>query len=252
MEQSVPSIGETHDDADRPSALVGLALGGALVAYGMRRRSVLGLAAGVVGAGVLAATLAPRLAPHVAIGLAGPRSIDVDIDVVVNRPRAAVFNFFRNFENLPLLGGILHSVDDYDDGRSRWRIMSGGTLVEWDVLVAKYLPPRVIGWESVPGAPVESSGTVRFDAIDESTTRVCVSVHYIPRSDVAARAFAPLRARRPERRVRAAFGRVESAMARAAAPDVRRREPLYPLPEVPPAGTSAPPDAGSGDGPPQH
>lgn len=248
MSSNAPSVDrETPEEHEALSPLIGLGVGGALVVYGVRRRGFSGMAAGIIGAGLLAVTLAPRLAPRVSIGRSGPRSIDVDLDVVVNRPRPAVFDFFHNFENLPLLGGILHSVDDYDDGRSRWRVMGGETLVEWDVLVTKYLPPRVIGWESVPGAAVESSGTVRFDALDPATTRVCVSVHYIPRSEAAIDAFAAMRPRHPARKVRAAIGRVEAAMQRAAAPDVHFREPLFPLPEPPSDDAPASPGVAAGD-----
>jgi uncharacterized membrane protein len=248
MESGVPSVSpETHDDGDGPSPLLGIALGAALIAFGRGRRSPAGLAAGIAGAGVLAATLVPHLKPRASAPFANARPIDVGADFTVTRPVAAVFDFFRNFENFPLLGGVLHSVDDYDDGRSRWRVMGRGGLVEWDVLVTKYLPPQVIAWESVPDAPVESAGMVRFDAVDAGTTRIRVSLHYLPCTEAAARAFHPLRIRRPERRVRDAIGRVEDTMNRLASTPAPIRRPRFPLPEAPAAGTSRAPGDSPGD-----
>lgn len=254
MESVVPSVSteaETDEGLDRPSTLLGVAVGAALIAFGRERRTPAGLLAGIAGAGVLAATLVPRLTSRMPAPFAGARPIDVSADFVVNRPVNAVFAFFRNFENFPLLGGVLHSVDDYDDGRSRWRVLGRGGLVEWDVLVTKYLPPQVIGWESVPGAPVESAGMVRFDPVDAGTTRIRLTVHYLPQTVAAARAFHPLRVRRPERRVRAAIGRVEDTMNRLAARPAVPRRPQFPLPDAPPSGTSPAPDATSGDAAPQ-
>lgn len=239
METDVPSVSPAPARSDITSLLLGLAAAGLLIRFGMRHRTVFGTAAGIAGAGVLGALVAPRLAPRVS-RRAG-RTIELNTEFVVERPQRAVFDFFRNFENFPLLGGLLHSVEDFDDGRSLWRVMGRGTLVEWQVIVTKYVPPRVIGWESVAGAAVESSGMLRFEALDASTTRVGVALHYRPVSDAAARAFHGLLVGRSERRVRAAIERVDAAMQRALEPDVHRRTPRYPLPESPVAAMTPPP-----------
>jgi uncharacterized membrane protein len=217
------------DGADR--MIGGMALAGALIAYGMRRRGLAGMASGIAGAGLLASLVAPRLAPRVRQAASSPRAIDVQGSVTVERPVGEVFAFFRNFEHFPLLGGMLHSIVDYDDGRSRWRILGrDGSVLEWDVIVTKYVPNRVIAWESAAGAPVESSGVVRFHAVDDGATCLDLAVHYLPRTTEAARVLRPL-ASRPERRVRAAIDRIEEAMQRAEQPGFYDRAPLHPLPD---------------------
>lgn len=209
----------------------GMALAGALIAYGMRRRGLAGFTSGIAGAGLLASIVAPRLAPRVRAAASAARPIDVEGSIVVHRPPAEVFAFFRNFEHFPLLGGMLHSVDDFDDGRSRWRVVGrDGSVLEWDVIVTKYVPKRVIAWESAGRGPVESSGVVRFHAIDDGATCLEVSVHYLPRTAEAARILRPV-ASRPERRVRAAITRIEEAMQRAEQPGFYDRVPLHPLPD---------------------
>lgn len=219
------------EDASAGSIVAGMALAGALVGYGMRRRGVFGLAAGAAGAGLLASIVAPRLAPHITRATGAYRPVDVERSFVVHRHVADVFAFFRNFEHFPLLGGVLHGVDDFDDGRSRWRIRGRqGAIVEWDVIVTKYVPQRVIAWESIGNGPVESAGTVRFRALGEAETQVDVNVHYLPRTELAAQALRPLISR-PERRVRAAIGRVEAAMSRAEQPGFYDRVPSHPLPD---------------------
>lgn len=218
-----------YDGADRIAG--GMALAGAMIAYGMRRRGLAGMASGIAGAGLLASILAPRFAPRVRQAASGSRPIDVRGTITLGRPVGEVFAFFRNFEHFPLLGGMLHSVDDFDDGRSRWRVLGrDGSVLEWNVIVTKYVPKRVIAWESTAGGPVESSGVVRFHAVDDDSTCLDVSVHYLPRTAEAARILRPF-ASRPERRVRAAIGRIEEAMYRAEQPGFYDRAPLHPLPD---------------------
>lgn len=210
----------------------GMAIAGALIAYGMRRRGLAGLVSGIAGAGLMASIVAPRLAPRVRQAASLARPIDVHGSITVERPVGAVFAFFRNFEHFPLLGGILHSVDDFDDGRSRWRVLGrDGSVLEWDVIVTKYVPKRVIAWESTAASPVESSGVVRFQSVGDDTTALDLTVHYFPRTAAAARVLRPL-ASRPERRVRAAIGRIEEAMQRAEQPGFYDRVPSHPLPDL--------------------
>lgn len=227
-----PAPPDSSRSSDDQQLLLGTAVAGVLIGFGLRRRGIVGTLAGIAGAGVLATLVAPRLAPRVSTRVRGRRAIDVTTEFVVDKPRAAVFAFFRNFENFPLVGGFIESIDDFDDGRSHWRVLHRGSAIEWDVIVTKYVPPRVIAWESVPGSPVESAGTVRFDAIDDATTCVRLSLSYRPVSPDAARAFVTA-LRRPERRISSALGRIDAAMERALEPDVHHRAPAFPLPEAP-------------------
>ncbi len=98
------------------------------------------------------------------------RSARLHLSLVVAQPVEVVFAFVRDFENFPCIIGALRSVRDYGDGRSHWcaSTPSGGTL-EWDTVTTKYVPNRVIAWESVPDAPVQMHGIVRFLPEDSHT-----------------------------------------------------------------------------------
>lgn len=236
MNHSRPLVLPTARIAASNDVLAGMALAGALIAYGMRRRGAFGFATGVAGAGLLASLVAPRVAPHINPTARALRAIDVSGSFIVARSPSEVFAFLRNFEHFPLLGGVLHSVEDFDDGRSRWRVAArDGTLIEWNVIVTKYVPSRVIAWESVRGGPIESSGTIRFTPVGEASTRVSVTLHYRPLTEAAAQAFRPLVRRRPERRVLAAIGRIEAAMQQAEQPGFYDRKPQHPLPDPAPS-----------------
>jgi uncharacterized membrane protein len=92
-----------------------------------------------------------------------------------------MFALCSNFENFPRVVGALRDITDFDDGRSRWTITTpSGDLLEWDVMVTKYVPGQVIAWESVPNAPVESTGVVRFAPEGPNRTRLDLTVRYRP------------------------------------------------------------------------
>ena len=227
-----PLPGTASRDVD--GIVGGSALAGAMIAYGMRRRGLLGFTAGVAGAAILAAVVVPRLVPS------GPRAdrprlprpLTLEGSFVVGRGAADVFAFFRNFEHLPMLTDLLDSVEDFDDGRSRWRIAANdGTMLEWDVIVSKYVPSRVIAWESVGRGPIDSRGTFRLHAVDEATTRVDMTACYAPQTAAAARALRRFTPRARGRELRDASQRIERAMLEAAQPGFYDRVPLHPLPD---------------------
>ena len=98
------------------------------------------------------------------------RGGEVRMSFVVEQPVERVFGFCRDFENFPRFIGSLRSVRDFGDGRSRWcaSTPAGGT-VEWSAVTTKYIPNRVIAWETVPGSPVHATGLMRFRPEDGST-----------------------------------------------------------------------------------
>lgn len=145
-----------------PALLLGIAAGALLGAR--RDRSPRVRAALTVGGLALfgAAAHRPVLQALVRAGTRR-RSASVRLSLVIPHPVEAVFAFVRDFENFPRVIGALREVRDYGDGRSHWcaSTPTGGTL-EWDTVTTKYVPNRVIAWQSVPGAPVEMTGSARF------------------------------------------------------------------------------------------
>src|ERR1700736_6001234 len=61
-------------------------------------------------------------------GLDHPRNINVRASVLVSRPRAEVYAFWRKLENLPLFMKHLESVDEIDEFTSAWKVKVPGGL----------------------------------------------------------------------------------------------------------------------------
>lgn len=189
------------DESSPLPRLAAVAGGAALVAWRARDQRTTGLAR-ALGAACLAAAAWPLV--EASLRLAGDRKrrLDVRSSVEIGRPLADVFDFFKDFENLPHAVRAVAAVYDSLDGRSHWVVRSRrGVALEWDAVTTKYVPRSVIGFESVPGGPVEVSITLRFAPLGPERTRLDVDVAYFAPNAELSDAIRALLARRPSRRM---------------------------------------------------
>jgi uncharacterized membrane protein len=198
----------------------------AVVAYGLSRRSLAGVA--------LAATAAPlayrgatgtwpgfaRGASDSRAALAAGRGIHVREAVRLEIPIDAVYGFWRRLENLPRFMSHLIDVTDLGDGRSHWVAEGpGGTAIAWDAEIINEIEDKVIGWKSLPGSDIATAGSVRFTPVRQGrSTQVTVHLQYSAPGGQAARFLA------------FAFGREPAHMVRE---DLRRVKRLLETGEIP-------------------
>ena len=160
----------------RAAATIG---GGALGAYGMRHRSVLGLAAAAVGIGLLARSFA-NMQGRQASGRHGMQTVELQKTIYIEASPETVFDAWSNYENFPQFMSNVQEVRDLGDGRSHW-VVSGpaGTLIEWDATVIESDRPRTLAWRTTQDAQVAHTGRVRFEPAGDGT-RVTVHMSYRP------------------------------------------------------------------------
>lgn len=132
-------------------------LGGALVAKGLQEKQH--------NYDVAHGCVEPRLPDT--------RGIVVERSLVIDRPRAQVYYFWRNLENLPRFMTNLVSVKDQGNGRSTWTAKGpkDGT-VTWDAEIIEDLEYEHIAWHSLPGSPIPNEGAVFFHALPNDRTEV--------------------------------------------------------------------------------
>ena len=109
--------------------------------------------------------------------------------IIVDRPAADLYAFWRHFANLPRIADILESVEVIDDVHSRWTISAPGEIpVQWDAEITKDLTDEMIGWRSIEGSPIETAGYVRFERAPSGRgTLVRVALEYgLPAGRVGA------------------------------------------------------------------
>lgn len=119
--------------------------------------------------------------------------------LIINRTPEEIYQFWRDFENLPRFMPHLESVQVTGEGRSHWVAKApAGTSVEWDAEVTEDRPNELISWRSLEGADVDNSGTVRFErATGNRGTVVKIDISYNPPGGVIGTAFAKLMGEEP-------------------------------------------------------
>ena len=202
--------------------------GGALAAYGLKRRATSGGAAALAGAALLYRGATGHCDVYGALGinranghahghgtgeiadngsdtrrrLGGARGIRVEESLTINRPIAEVYRFWRNFENLPQFMRHLESVAMREAGISHWVARGpGGMKVEWDARIINEIDNKLIAWQSLEGSTVATAGSVNFDETEHGT-RVRVHLQYSPPGGKLGAAVAWLFGEEPHLQIR--------------------------------------------------
>jgi uncharacterized membrane protein len=167
---------------------VSAAVGGLLVASGLKKRGLGGLALAIVGAELVRRGATGHCMLYDAIGFSSEgdrsevtgghhrsdvrsaaatvnarKSIKVERVITIQKPAGELYDFWRNFSNLPRVLDHLESVTELGNGRSHW-VAKGpaGTRIEWDSEIVNDIPGELIAWKTVGDPDVDHAGSVHF------------------------------------------------------------------------------------------
>ena len=112
----------------------------------------------------------------------------------IHQPVEKLFQFWRNFENLPRVMKNLVSVTQTDPTHSHWIARRGkGKRLEWDAEIINEHPNELIAWKTTEGSDICHAGSVRFrPAPGQQGVEVVVALEYDPHridSKILGRAF---------------------------------------------------------------
>jgi uncharacterized membrane protein len=171
----------------------------------VRLRTVLTAVAGIT---VLDAVTARRTARM------GHEPFTATAVATIARTPAEVYQFWRNFENLPRFMEHLASVKVIDSQRSHWKVIGpADAVVEWDAEIVEDRPDQAIEWRTLPGADVDNSGIVRFlPAPGGRGTEVHVELSYGAPGGEIGRAIAKLVGREPGQQARGDLRRLKQVL----------------------------------------
>jgi uncharacterized membrane protein len=110
------------------------------------------------------------------------QGVHIHKSLTVNRSPAELYDFWRNFENLPRFMKNVRSVRVLSPTRSHWVVEApAGATVEWDAEIHHEVPNEVIGWRTLADAQIAHAGSVRFaPAPGGRGTEVTVTMEYVP------------------------------------------------------------------------
>ena len=186
-------------DAERWATLIG---GGAMVLLGLRQGSLRGALTALAGGGLMYRGVTAQTGIQDALGM--NQSIKVEKTVTIsNKSPEELYQFWRNFENLPYFMKHLKHVSVINNTRSHWIASAPmGGSVEWDAEIINDQENRLIAWASVEGADIDNSGFVRFQRAPEGRgTEVKVVIEYNPPGGVVGDAIAKLFGEEPQQQI---------------------------------------------------
>lgn len=163
------------------------AAGGSLVALASRKGGFMGVLLALVGAGLLYKAVSSgrskqkRLPATRHSGHTG-RDIHLSSSVSINRPAKDLYDFWKDFSNLPKIMSFLERVEPREGKVSHWvaRVPAGPAL-EWDSEIVEDTPPHQLSWRSLEDSDLQTWGTVVFEPRGEGTvTEVSVSLNFNP------------------------------------------------------------------------
>lgn len=196
-----PKSNETSSvsDAERWATLIG---GGAMVLFGLRQGSLRGALTALAGGGLMYRGVTAQTGIQDALGM--NQSIKVEKTVTIsNKSPEELYQFWRNFENLPHFMKHLKHVSVINNTRSHWIASAPmGGSVEWDAEIINDQENRLIAWASVEGADIDNSGFVRFQRAPQGRgTEVKVVIEYNPPGGVVGDAIAKLFGEEPQQQI---------------------------------------------------
>jgi uncharacterized membrane protein len=194
-----PNETSNVSDTERWATLIG---GGALVLFGLRQGSLRGALTALAGSGLIYRGVTAQTGIRDALGM--DKSIKVEKSVtIINKSPAELYQFWRNFENLPHFMKHIKHINVINDTRSHWIASAPmGTSVEWDAEIINDQENRLIAWTSVEGADIDNSGFVRFQQAPTGRgTEVKVVIEYNPPGGAIGDAIAKLFGEQPEQQI---------------------------------------------------
>lgn len=216
IEQRDENITGSHRNLSETERTISLIAGAALALFGLSRRSWGGLGLAMTG-GVLAYRGATAHCPvYEALGVSSAeedtkgsgrittvRSLTIEKVVTINRPLPELYQFWRQFENLPRFMNHLESVTQVSEKRSRWVAKAPiGMTVEWLADIVEERENELISWRSLYNVDVHNEGTVRFaSATGGRGTVVRVALTYNPPFGIVGSAFAKLFGEEPSQQI---------------------------------------------------
>ena len=176
---------------------------GALVLlHGLGQRGFLAKAFATVGAALLGRSVFN--APFRELAGVGRRRPGVHIhkSIQVNGPVEQVFALWQHFEDFPKFMTHVQEVRNIGDRRYLWKVTGpAGTRFEWEAVMTRFEPNRLIAWRSAPGATVGNAGVIHFRPGAHGGTLIDIQLSYSPPAGLLGHGIAHLLGADPKKQL---------------------------------------------------
>ena len=134
--------------------------------------------------------------------------------VMINRPREELYDFWRDFRNLPTFMENVKSVEIMESGRSSW-IVAGPAGADFELVseITEERPGEFIAWRSLEESDIDHEGWIEFrDNPFGRGTEVRVFISYDPPAGALGKMVAKVMQREPRIQARRELRRFKQLM----------------------------------------
>lgn len=189
--------------------------GGALAAYGLRRRNRRSLTLILLGGGLVYQGISAIMQQRVpGSDRATEQTVCVERAITIQRSPQEVYEHWCRFEGLPTLIPQLKKVEILDATRSHWQAQApAGIPVTWSAEVIEKRENEYLAWRSLPGSTIAHTGAISFmPAPGGRGTEVKVALTYTPPAGQVGDTLAKLFGRSPDQQIREGLRRLKARM----------------------------------------
>ncbi|WP_224270490.1 SRPBCC family protein [Haloprofundus salinisoli] len=179
------------------SRIASAVVGGALVFFGLRRRSLVGAVMALIGGWLVyrggsgqrrpRATTSSPVSSERSVHRDGEQSagpMDVERSATVGKSADELDELWRDPETLTrVASGVAEvTLEDEEEGRYRWRVDAPlGRTLTWETRIVEDRPGELLRWTSVDGSSVAAEGSLRFrPAPADRGTEVTLHLRFDP------------------------------------------------------------------------
>lgn len=200
--------------------------GGGLAVFGLKQGGWKGYTLALLGGGLIYRGLKGHCQLYSALGIntaSGKgraasvkhgEGIRIEKSITINKSPEELYQFWRNFENLPRFMNHLESVSVLDNDLSHWVVKApAGMNVEWDAQIINEKENELIAWRSLEGATIPNAGSVHFKAAPEGRgTILKVEINYDAPGGAVTAAIAKLFGGEPGQQVQEDLRRLKQIL----------------------------------------
>ena len=203
-------------NVSEPERFISVLGGGALIAHGLRQKSLSGLGLAAIGGALLYRGTTGHCDLYQTLGINSARrrsgrnisvpyetGVRIDKTILIGKAPDEVYRYWRNLENLPRFMTHLESVQELDNKHSYWVAKAPvGRTVAWKAEIINEIENRLIGWRSLAGSDIDNAGSVHFRVGPGGKgTEVKVSLQYNPPGGSVGAWFAKLFGEEPSQQI---------------------------------------------------
>lgn len=163
-EKGMKNSSKTKNVGDTERIVSAIA-GGALVTWGLRRRSLGGLVVAAIGGDLLYRGFTGHCDVYQWLGTSTAESAQPEVEtaITIDKPADELYRLWRDPQNLSRIMGHFADVQSVGDNRVHWRVHAPlDQQIEWDAEITEEKPGERLRWMSVGDGPLPNEGEVTF------------------------------------------------------------------------------------------